>query len=98
MITDVRYVYLSLDSDHSIAASALVVGLDGTTYPQTATSVAAPAGAASLPAPATGMVRYWWQILVGPGQALVPVASTRTLYGQLTDTPEVLHPVWAFVP
>ena len=91
--TDVQYRYFALDSDHSIAASPLsltIVGIVGTV---TAESVAAPPAAAGLAVP-TGLTRYWWRVLMGPAQTLVPVDGTNVVAGILTDTPEVLHPVW----
>ena len=91
--TDVQYRFFALDSDHNIAASPLsltIVGIAGTV---TATSVGAPPAAAGLAVP-TGVTRYWWRVLVGPGQALVPVDGTNVVAGTLTDTPEVLHYSW----
>ena len=94
-IADVQYRYLSLDSDHDISARTLKVSIDGgATFPATADPVAAPAHAASLAGPATGLTRYWWRVLLGPGQQLVPDAEVINLVGQLADTPEVLHPFW----
>ena len=96
-IADVQYRYLSLDSDHDISAATLKVSIDGgSTFPATATAVAAPAHAASLDAPAAGLTRYWWRVLLGPGQALVPTRTTVQLTGELADSPETLHPSWTF--
>jgi len=96
-IADVKYRYLSLDSDHDISATTLKVSIDGgATFPATATAVAPPAHAASLDAPATGLTRYWWRILLGPGQPLVPTDITVELTGELADSPETLHPSWRF--
>ena len=97
-VNDVQYRYVSLDSDHDISGTTLTIGLDGTTYPVTATSVAAPPHAVSLKAPTAGLTRYWWRVLIGPGQTLVPTASTRALHGLLEDSPETLHPKWTFYP
>ena len=91
--TDIQYRYVSLDADHNIAAAPLsltIVGIAGTV---TATSVAAPPAAAGLAVP-TGVTRYWWRVLVGPGQTLVPLDGTNVVAGTLTDTPEVLHYTW----
>jgi hypothetical protein len=97
-VDDVQYRYVSLDSDHDISAVALTVGLDGVTFPVTADPVAAPAHAAALPGPGVGLTRYWWRVLIGPGQQLVPVSESSELVGRLADDPEVLHPSWRFVP
>jgi len=92
--TDVRYHYVSLDSDHDISADTLVVSLDQLTWAPT-TAVAEPATAAGLDAPATGRTRYWWQILTGPGQDVeFPADGRNILYGRLTDNPETLHLSW----
>lgn len=97
-VQDVQYRYVSLDSDHDLSAVALTVGLDGVAYPVTATAVAAPPHAVGLPAPKTGLTRYWWRVILGPAQTLVPTAATRLLYGRLADTPETLHHQWPFLP
>lgn len=94
-IADVQYRYLSLDSDHDLTATTLKVSIDdGATFPATADHVSAPAHAASLTAPAAGLTRYWWRVLLGPGQPLVPAAEVVNLVGELTDSPEILHPAW----
>ena len=91
--TDIQYRFFALHSDHDISASPrslTIVGIAGTV---TATPVAAPPAAAGIAVP-TGVTRYWWRVLVGPGQALVPVDGTNVVAGTLTDTPEVLHYTW----
>ena len=91
--TDIQYRFFSLESDHDISTSPLtltVVGIAGTI---TGTPVAAPPAAAALAVP-TGLTRYWWRVLVGPGQTLVPPDGTNVVAGTLTDTPEVLHLSW----
>ena len=96
-IADVQYRYVSLDSDHDISSRTLKLSLDGgATYPATADPVTAPAHAAGLAAPAAGLTRYWWRVLIGPGQALVPATRAVSLVGELSDSPEILHPTWQF--
>ena len=91
--TDVQYRFFALDSDHSIAAAPLTLTIVGIAGTVTATSVAAPPAAAGLAVP-TGLTRYWWRVLMGPAQTLVPVDGTNVVAGTLTDTPEVLHLSW----
>ena len=91
--TDVQWRYFALDSDHSIAAAPLTLTIVGIVGTVTAESVSAPPAAAGLAVP-TGLTRYWWRVLMGPAQTLVPVDGPNTVAGTLTDTPEVLHPTW----
>lgn len=98
-MAETRYRYVSLDSDHDISASELELTIDGTTW-----VTAEPVDEADLPptvvglkAPETGRTRYWWRILTGPGQTLVPTSTGQLrLRGRLTDTPEILEPRWVF--
>ena len=43
--------------------------------------------AAITPHPPTGMTRYWWSLLIGPGQTISPARGTSKIYGQLTAAP-----------
>lgn len=92
---DTRYFTVSLDSDHDLSVTDLDVSLDQATW-VTAEHAAAPSGASTLPAPEAGFSRYWWRVLVGPGQPLDPTGLPEplTLFGRLTDAAEVLHPTW----
>lgn len=92
---ETRYHYVSLDSDHDLTGDTLDVSLDQVSW-SAAEPVTAPASAAGLPAPTAGFTRYWWRVLVGPGQPLDPTAAPEplTLHGRLADTPETLFPSW----
>lgn len=92
---ETRYHYVSLDSDKDLSGNVLTVSVDSEEW-VTAEHHAAPTSAGSLPTPADGFTRYWWRVLIGPGQPLDPTGRPEplTLYGRLTDTPEVLYPSW----
>ena len=93
-INDVQYRYFALDSDHSLAASPLDLSLDGVTGWTAATYQAVTPPAATGLAVPTGLTRYWWRVLLGPGQSLVPTSGRPTIYGRLTDAPEILYRSW----
>lgn len=97
MSTETRYHNVSLDSDHDLSGRDLVVALTpDLTDAVTAAHITPPPSAGDLPLPAEGFTRYWWRVLVGAGQPLDPTGKPDplTLYGRLTDTPEVLYPQW----
>lgn len=85
------YRYFSIDSDLDISASPLAVGLTLATATNAATYTASPPArvAASTPAAPAGTVRYWWRYLLGAGTALPMVIGHNSVYGILTDSPEV---------
>jgi hypothetical protein len=89
------YRHVSLDSDKDLTGNLLEVSLDRETW-TAADHFAAPASASGLIPPAEGFTRYWWRVLIGPGQALDPtgIPEPLTLFGRLTDAPEVLFPSW----
>lgn len=91
--TEVQYRYFALDSDHALTTTPLELSIDGGTTFVTATSTTAPSTAASLAVP-SGLTRYWWRLLMGPGQSLVPPDGRVTVTGRLIDTPEVIRPTW----
>lgn len=93
---ETRYHYVSLDSDHDISADTLQVSFDRTTWAPAVPIADAdlPPTTAGLTAPGAGRTRYWWRILVGPDQTLIPPGGRTRLYGQLTDLPERLEPSW----
>ena len=92
--TNVIYRFVSLHSDHDISASSLELWLTDPAVKVTATSVAtATVPPVDTPVPA-GRTRYWWRILWGPGQTLIPVDGPNKLHGKLTDTPEILFYTW----
>lgn len=99
MSEDTRYQWLSLDADHDLSGNALLVALtpDAVSLVTATYEATPPASAAALPAPPAGFTRYWWRVLLGPGEALDPteVGSPLTIYGTMADGVEERHPVWA---
>lgn len=92
---ETRYHYVSLDSPDDLTLDTLEVSLDGTTW-VVANPVSEPAGAGDLDPPDAGHTRYWWRVLVGPGQTLDPTGLGEPLVarGRLVSTPEVLSASW----
>ena len=91
------YRYLSMDADHDLSANTLTVGLTPDAFPVVATyQPTPPIGSADVPPPETGLTRYWWRVLVGPGETLDPedVGAPLTIYGRMVDGAEVRLPVW----
>jgi hypothetical protein len=50
---------------------------------------------AANPAPA-GFTGYWFSVLTGPGSSLALQRGNETLYGRVTDSPELPHFGWSF--
>lgn len=98
-MAETRYYYLSLDSDHDISAAQLEISLDRVTWAAASYVPDPPSTATALPSPAAGTTRYWWRYLFGPDADLGPLTPGptmgRTIYGRLTDNPELLEPTWS---
>lgn len=91
---DVQYRYFAVDSDHDISAATLSLSLDNVSFVAATYSPTTPPAATYLSVP-SGLTRYWWVMLLGPGQPLVPYSGQNTVTGILTDLPELLHPTWS---
>lgn len=93
---ETRYHHVSLDSDKDLSGNVLEVRLTDTGVWRTAEHADPPATAGDLPAPEDGFTRYWWRVLIGPGQLLDPtgIPEPLTLYGRLADAPQTLYPMW----
>lgn len=96
------YRYFSIDSANDLTSATLDIGDATLTYPYVADQVVSPPSdvasrlAAIEPAPEDGLTRYWWRTLVGVGTGLPMTVGINTLYGRLTDYPEIEPHVWRF--
>jgi hypothetical protein len=84
-------IYFPVDSGYSLANEVLKLSLDkaavaggGGTAATYVSSV--PADLLAYPAKAP-KVRYWWSLLLGPGQAIVPELGVNEIFGRLADNP-----------
>jgi hypothetical protein len=102
-LSEITY-YFPVDCDHDISTDTLKFALTaaafgpGGTGSVNGTYVPAPSAflQAATPKPATGLTRYWWSILLGPGGLLAPQVGTSTMYGQLADSPNLPILDWRF--
>jgi len=95
------YRFFRVDADHDVSTDALALSLDGVTFSTAGVTYIAPGAypasvtaANSSKPPAAGFTGYWWRVLTGPGQTLPLQRGSQTVYGQLTDSPEVPRFAW----
>lgn len=94
--------YLSIDCGFDIHADTLEVAIDKSVF-----AVGGPGGAQATylptppprlvnkkPGPPEGFARYWWQITLGPSQAVKPPPGSSLIYARLIDNPNV--PIFTF--
>jgi hypothetical protein len=87
--------YFSIDADHDISGDAAAFSLDQVTWaPGTYVPAPTPRMLAAKPVVPVGLTRYWWSLLVGPGNTLVPDLGNSVVYGKLPDTPQQLYYSW----
>jgi hypothetical protein len=91
---ETRFHYFSLDSDQDLSAAVLALSTASPANWVVASHTAAPTSAGSFPAPQTGLTRYWWRALFGPGEVLTLTSDATLVSGHLTNAPEEVHPVW----
>lgn len=93
-LDETRYHYFSLDSDQDLSTADLELNTSDPAVWVLATHTTAPPSAAQFPDPESGLTRYWWRALFGPGQSLALTSTATTVEGHLTAAVEELYPVW----
>lgn len=83
--------YFPIDADYTLAGESLKLSLDKATVvggTGAAASYVASPSAELLANPAKPpKTRYWWSLLVGPGQGITPELGLNEIYGRLSDNP-----------
>lgn len=90
--------FFPVDCDHSLANETLKLSLDKDVVAAgqgvSATYVTNPSPELLKHPAEFPKVRYWWSLLVGPGQPIVPDQGVTIIYGRLQDNPNMPVYTW----
>ena len=84
--------YFPIDCDHSLANEVLKLGIDdldvGGGGGAAAVYVSSPSAWLLAHPAEPPLVRYWWSMLIGPGQTIHPDRGVTEIFGRLQDNPQ----------